>query len=570
MHTCFFVKPKENGKFKNTALLREKDGFLAFNSALEGFTAAVKEVGRLFEKITVAYDGGEISTPCSFVSARAVSDDKAELNFKAEFSLSSAKSLTSVSFVSENGKKINEASFPAGTSASGRFEVFAAAYFTKSGNVNTCAEGFCELVCGIFGVKEVKLTADFANAIAENKQGRLAVYKTVSEEGITLSFTPNGVTEAKYAVIYADGLPAVYIEAQSKSVSADILSVTENVIEPTSFNKEISLIADSAVNLSDDVKTREVAMSVLGKERIRHPFIPSVSRAAASGENLVVSAEGGFVIFKKNGDFYPVNPFIPETRTTSYKDFCLSGNYLFVLDGKLKKFELKTGKLVATYDVNYSADRVFDMNRNRLLFCGTGGFMVANSGSGVTAVYSVSISGGRYAFDPETSVLTVFLSGEIRQYLLGNSSCNLIASYTGNVGITENSYFAGRYKKAFISANGAVRMFDLHNGTVENEYLPAAKEVIPDGSGTYFAAAKGGSCDIYRYDNDFKKIAEVAEKRLLPVENGFVSANGFYPFGEVAKRFEIHSSAPSGNYTVCKETPYFEDESIILTVKGVV
>ena len=56
----------------------------------------------------------------------------------------------------------------------------------------------------------------------------------------------------------------------------------------------------------------------------------------------------------------------------------------------------------------------------------------------------------------------------------------------------------------------------------------------------------------------------------MPAGNGFVSATGFYPFGETANRFEILSSSPSGKYTILKEVPFFEGESAVFTLKGVV
>ena len=106
MHTCFYVKSSD-GYFKKEGVMFEKGGFLSFNSVKSDFAAAMKEEGKLFDKIAVSTGGegeSEKVAPCEFVSARAVSDKSAELCFKGEFDFSSETVLSSAAFVSEGEK----------------------------------------------------------------------------------------------------------------------------------------------------------------------------------------------------------------------------------------------------------------------------------------------------------------------------------------------------------------------------------------------------------------------------------------------------------------------------------
>ena len=573
MHTCFYVKSSD-GYFKKEGVMFEKGGFLSFNSVKSDFAAAMKEEGKLFDKIAVSTGGegeSEKVAPCEFVSARAVSDKSAELCFKGEFDFSSETVLSSAAFVSEGGKKINAAAFPSGYKVKGKTEIFATAYFEKSGSVGSFGEGFCEFILHVTGVKTSEITAGIVNSFS-NDGGRLPVSVARGEEGATISFTVPERTEGKYAVIYADGKPAFYVSAKLSDAGTEIVSTGKNVIAAKSFYKEISLIADSAVNLSD-VKTRAVALTIGKKTAIEYPFTPSLSCGAEvspSNENAAISCEKGIVCFKRDGKFFSVNPFSNETHNTSFKSFCISGGYLYVLGENLKKIDLNTGKLVKSYSVEFSADKVFGFSDDCLILCGDGGFTLAQAGDTLIGKHSVSVSGGKYAFDKITSVLTVFTSGEVRQYSVLNSGSTQIASFLCATSVSNEARVAGRYKKAFLAVNGVVRVFDLAKNIVQNEYFAAANDVVPDGSGTYFVVSRSGGAEIFRYDNDFVSICEIDESEVVPAGNGFVSGTGVYPFGETANRFEILSSSPSGKYTILKEVPFFEGESAVFTLKGVV
>ena len=63
-------------------------------------------------------------------------------------------------------------------------------------------------------------------------------------------------------------------------------------------------------------------------------------------------------------------------------------------------------------------------------------------------------------------------------------------------------------------------------------------------------------------------VEQVVEVFILPT--GVIVKDKFYPFTYSFNAFEINSAEDRGEFTILKETPYFPQETVVLSFEAVV
>lgn len=576
MHNHFIVKTIGDsviGQKDKSAFIREKQGELIFNTVNSAYAAQFLSAEKAVDKILLDYtENGtakQISKNAKVSSTRTISDSMLEVSFSAEFSFNSSVELESLSLVSSNGVKINEAQAGDGVSLGKDTEVTCVVYFTFNSSVNACKEGLCDLVLHLLGVRKAELTACVVNGLSEYSSQLFSVTKEIGSEYVSLKTTLEEQVDGEYFVLRANGFPALYKKAEKNTVNTVNLTSIGNVLPITRGAKEISVIADGAVKKSD-VFVRRVASKTLDRVSVLRPFAAKNKCAVSKdGKYLAIAHADGLTLFVKDEAYRAVNVFSNLLYGKQYKALAYSGNKLFAIENGMIVFNADTGEKICEYSMPIAAEEVFACGENKVILCGNDGFCVCNVQTEVVADYLVNLSGAKYAYDELTKTLSVFTASGVYQYSIGSESYE-VKQYVTEIDLSSLVSVGGRCGRAFITMENGVEIFDTQSSTRTYKNFPMAEGVYASKDGVYFCVAQGDEVGVYRYDNGFVSIGS-ATGRILSVDScGVLTEDGFFPFADLQNRFEIAVCPSGGTYTVYVEVPYFEAEPVFFKLKGVV
>ena len=559
MHTEFFIVTKN-------------EVFHSFNDVSANYPGQFGE-GCIMKSIAVNYEqDGESRTeiiPAENYTAEYLGDGCACFCFSVGFHGGDGAEVTSVSFLSDSDVAVNEAFFE-GAEISGEVELIARAYLSIVGREAILSSDPLPLFETLAGLRRYDITATASDDLyADYSENGFPVQITRSGEKVDIEVEHGGTT-GRYVAFFADKRHIFSIEHDGTDTEEEECEPFCRAVDGGNYAVEISETAGSALTASAAIS--RVVPNAFGKGKdFGVPFSVKGCKCSADGNHIALRhAHGIALMYKSDEGFTLLNPFTAELNNDDIKDYSFSGGVLAVLSDKLDLIYADTGETFASFTVPSSAHTVCAPQAGVITLCddfGVSVFSLNQYGLGFSC--SINISGGIYAYDEATSTLTCASEGKIDQIrFLNGSYTRKTLSVPLNVSSVSGVF--GRWGRAVVLVGRTFYVYDIYTGETVARSFPEADEITVDDSGTIAAVKTGRQTHVYRLDDNYVYLdSPEGDEKFMPVACGLITESGkLMPISDGEVRFELLTEHPDEAYKITTETPYFTQNSTIITFEA--